>query len=217
MAWIDQLQPANWNRASGIALSAYLLGCFATGYYYVRLRTEQDIRELGSGSVGARNVGRILGWKGFLITVLGDFAKGALAVWAAQHFTSDNRLVALALMAVVAGHVWPVQLRFHGGKGIATSLGGLVVYDYRLAVIFAVLFSGAFATLRKTVLPGLIAFACLPLASIYLYWEPDPGRVVAISGLSALILLTHRKNLSHEFFHLVERRNAQPKSHRPEL
>jgi glycerol-3-phosphate acyltransferase PlsY len=217
MAWIDQLQPANWNRASGIALSAYLLGCFTTGYYYVRLRTDKDIRELGSGSVGARNVGRILGRTGFLITVLGDFLKGALAVWAAQHFTPDSRLVALALMAVVAGHVWPAQLRFHGGKGIATSLGGLLVYDYRLAVIFAVLFSGAVATLRKTVLPGLIAFACLPLASIYLYWEPDPGRVVAISGLSALILLTHRKNLSHEFFHILERRNAQPKPHRHEL
>lgn len=217
MAWIDQLQPANWNRASGIAFSAYLLGCFTTGYYYVRLRTEQDIRELGSGSVGARNVGRILGWKGFLVTLLGDFAKGALAVWAAQQFTPDTRLVALALLAVVVGHVWPAQLRFHGGKGIATSLGGLLVYDYRLAIIFALMFGGAFATLRSTVLPGLIAFACLPLASIYLYWDPEPGRVVAITTLSALILLTHRKNLSTEFFQLVERRNAQPKPHHHEL
>jgi glycerol-3-phosphate acyltransferase PlsY len=107
-------------------------------------------------------------------------------------------------------------LRFHGGKGVATSLGGLLAYDYRLALIFAVFFSGAFATLRKTVLPGLIAFACLPLASIYLYWHPDPGRIVAISGLAALILLTHRKNLSEEFIQLVERRSAQPKSHRHE-
>jgi hypothetical protein len=93
----------------------------------------------------------------------------------------------------------------------------LVVYDYRLAVIFALMFSGAFATLRTTVLPGLIAFACLPLAGMYLYWEPDPGRVVAITGLSALILLTHRKNLATEIFQLVERRNAHPKPHRHEL
>ena len=155
MTWIDQLQPANWNRASGIALASYILGCFTTGFYYVRLRTEQDIRDLGSGSVGAKNVGRVLGWRGFCVTLLGDFAKGGLAVWAAQHFTPDNRLVAVALLAVVVGHVWPAQLRFHGGKGIATSLGGLLVYDYRLALIFAVLFTGAFATLRRTVLPGL--------------------------------------------------------------
>jgi len=159
-------------------------------------------------------VGRVLGWRGFFLTVLGDFAKGALAVWAAQHFTPDNRLVAVALLAVVAGHVWPAQLRFHGGKGIATSLGGLLVYDYRLAIVFAVLFSGACATLRTTVLPGLIAFACLPLASIYMYWGPDPGRIVAISGLAALILVTHRKNLSEEFYQLLERRNAESKPHR---
>ncbi len=214
MTWIDQLQPANWNRASGIALASYILGCFTTGFYYVRLRTEQDIRDLGSGSVGAKNVGRVLGWRGFWVTLLGDFAKGGLAVWAAQHFTPDNRLVAVALLAVVVGHVWPAQLRFHGGKGIATSLGGLLVYDYRLALIFAVLFSGAFATLRRTVLPGLFAFACLPLASLYMYWEPDPARVVAVSVLAALILLTHRKNLSDEFFHFLERRHTESKPNR---
>jgi glycerol-3-phosphate acyltransferase PlsY len=214
MAWIEQMQPANWNRASGIALGAYIIGCFTTGYYYVRLRTEQDIRDLGSGSVGAKNVGRVLGWRGFFVTLLGDFAKGAFAVLAARNLTSDYRLVALALLAVVVGHVWPLQLRFHGGKGIATSLGGLLVYDYRLALIFAVIFVGAFATLRKTVLPGLFAFACLPFATMYMYWEPDPARVIAILVLAALILLTHRKNLSDEFFHFLERRNAESKPNR---
>ena len=208
------MQPANWNRASGIALGAYIIGCFTTGYYYVRLRTEQDIRDLGSGSVGAKNVGRVLGWRGFFVTLLGDFAKGAFAVLAARNLTSDYRLVALALLAVVVGHVWPLQLRFHGGKGIATSLGGLLVYDYRLALIFAVIFVGAFATLRKTVLPGLFAFACLPFATMYMYWEPDPARVIAILVLAALILLTHRKNLSDEFFHFLERRNAESKPNR---
>ena len=217
MAWIDQLQPANWNQASGIALGAYILGCLTTGYYYVRLRTDQDIRDLGSGSVGARNVGRVLGWTAFCVTLLGDFSKGAFAVWVAQHFTTDYRLVALALLAVVAGHVWPAQLRFQGGKGIATSLGGLLVYDYRLALVFGVLFTGAFATLRKTVLPGLFAFACLPLASMYMYWGPDPARVVAVSVLAGLILWTHRKNLSDELSHFLEQRNAHSKANRHEL
>jgi glycerol-3-phosphate acyltransferase PlsY len=216
MTWIDQLQPTNWNRASGIALGAYILGCFTTGYYYARLRTDQDIRDLGSGSVGARNVGRVLGWQGFFITLLGDFTKGAFAVWAAQHFTTDNRLIEIALLAVVAGHIWPIQLRFHGGKGIATSIGGLLVYDYRLAFVFLVLFTGAFATLRKTVLPGLFAFACLPLAAAYMYWDPDPGRVVALSLLAAMVLVMHRKNLSDEFFHFMERRHAEPKPNRHE-
>jgi acyl phosphate:glycerol-3-phosphate acyltransferase len=217
MAWIDQLQSANWNQVSGIALGAYILGCFTTGYYYVRWRTGQDIRELGSGSVGARNAGRILGWRAFLITLLGDFAKGIFAVWATQHYTTDYRMIELALLAVVAGHVWPAQLRFHGGKGIATSLGALLVYDYHLAFTFLVLFAIGFATLRKTVLPGLFAFACLPLASTYLYWGSDPARVVSVSALAALILITHRKNLTTEFSHFLERRNANPKPHQHHL
>src|SRR5881296_2981108 len=171
MPWIDQLRSANWSEASWIALGAYLLGCFTTGYYLVRLRTGQDIRELGSGSVGAKNVGRLLGWTGFGVVVLGDSAKGAFAVWAAQHLTKEDWLVQLSLLAVVAGHAWPVQLRFRGGKGIATSLGGLLIYDYHLAVAYALLFGSAWAVLRKTVLPGLFAFACLPLVSLYL----EPG------------------------------------------
>ena len=217
MAWIDQAQPTNWNQASVIAVCAYVLGCLTTGYYYVRLRTDQDIRDIGSGSVGARNVGRVLGWPAFWVTLAGDFAKGVVAVWVARHFTTDYRLVALALIAVVVGHVWPAQLRFHGGKGIATSLGGLLLYDYRLAFVFAVIFTGAFATLRKTVLPGLFAFACLPLASMYMYWGPDRARVVAISLLAGLILWTHRKNLSDELSHFLEQRNAHSKANRHEL
>ncbi len=217
MAWFDQIQPTNWNQASMIAVGAYVLGCLTTGYYYVRFRTEQDIRELGSGSVGARNVRRVLGWRAFWATLLGDFGKGALAVWVAQHVTTDYRLVAVALVAVVVGHVWPAQLRFQGGKGIATSLGGLLVYDYRLALVFAVLFAGAFATLRKTVLPGLFAFACLPLASMYMYWGPDPARVVTTSLLAGLILWTHRRNLGDELSHFLDQRNAHSKANRHEL
>src|SRR5262249_22050721 len=127
MPWMEHFQSANWNQASWIALGAYALGCFTTGYYLVKLRTGQDVRELGSGTVGAKNVGRVLGWPGFVLTVLGDFAKGAFAVWAVKYFTTDDHMLMLAILAVVAGHVWPVQLLFRGGKGVATSLGGLLL------------------------------------------------------------------------------------------
>ena len=208
MPWIEQLQSANWSQAGWIALGAYILGCFATGYYLVRFCRGEDIRDSGSGNVGAKNVGRALGWMGFLATVLGDVAKGALAVWAARHFTGDDRLVVLAILAVVAGHVWPAQLRFRGGKGMATSLGALFIYDYRLAVGFVILFAGAFCLLRKTVLPGLFAFACLPLVSMYL--APDPARAVELSILAGLVLIAHRKNLVEEILNLIESRNAHP-------
>jgi glycerol-3-phosphate acyltransferase PlsY len=215
MSWIDQLQSANWSQASGIALTAYTLGCFATGYYLVRMRTGQDIRELGSGSVGAKNVGRILGWWAFLTVVIGDVCKGIFAVWVAQHFTKDERIVALAMAAVVIGHIWPAQLWFRGGKGIATSLGALLIYDYHLIAAFLLLFLGFFIVLRKTVLPGIFAMACLPLVSMYL--AHDSTKIVAVSILAALVLITHRKNLLEESFHLVERRKIHAKHNRTDL
>ena len=141
MLWIQQLRSANWSLAGWISLFSYLLGCFTTGYYLVRARLGRDIRALGSGSVGARNVGRVLGRLGFSVTLAGDFGKGAFVMWAAPHFTTDGRLLGLAMLAVVVGHIWPAQLRFHGGKGVATSLGALLLYDYHLAVAFAILFA----------------------------------------------------------------------------
>src|SRR6476660_9124333 len=115
MSWIESLRYADWNLASGICLCAYVVGCFTSGYYLVRWLSGKDIRETGSGSVGARNVSRVLGKTGFLLTAALDFFKGVLAVWATRHFTADERLAVVAMLAVVAGHVWPMQLRFHGG------------------------------------------------------------------------------------------------------
>ena len=215
MPWMEQLQSANWTQASSIALGAYILGCFTTGYYLVRLCRGADIRELGSGNVGAKNVGRTLGWIGFTMTLVGDLAKGALVVTAARYFTKDDRLVVLAMLAVVAGHVWPVQLRFRGGKGMATSLGVLMVYDPHLAAAFVILFLCACCVLRRMVLPGLFAFACLPLASMY--QKQENTKLVGISILAGLVLITHRKNLIEEFRQLVEREDVHPKPNRPEL
>jgi len=205
MTWVDYLRSANWNQASGIGFCAYLLGCVAAGYYLVRSWVGEDVRELGSGSVGARNVGRVLGKTGFLVTLMCDFGKGGLAVWAARHFTTDERIVAIAMVAVVAGHIWPAQLRFHGGKGMATSLGALLVYDPKLALVYCMLFLGAFVLQWRTVLPGLFALVCLPLVALFL--GQDRIQVVLITMMSGLVLFAHRKNIADEISHLVERRH----------
>jgi glycerol-3-phosphate acyltransferase PlsY len=213
---MEQLQSANWSQASSIGLGAYGLGCITTGYYLVRLWKGLDIRETGSGSVGAKNVGRVLGWPGFLLTVLGDIGKGAFAVWAARQFTTDERIVALALLAVVLGHLWPVQLVFRGGKGIATSLGAMMVYDHYLTMAFIIVFAAGFALMRKTVLPGLFAFISLPLVSLY-HYRDDSGKAFALSVLAGLLFFSHRKNVVEEFYHLVERRKLEPKENRRKL
>jgi glycerol-3-phosphate acyltransferase PlsY len=214
MDWIQQLQSANWHRVTGCALEAYLLGCFATGYYFVRARTGKDLRQIKSGSIGARNAGRVAGKTGFFVTLLGDFGKGALAVWLAREWTGDNHFAALALLAVVIGHIWPAQLRFHGGKGVATSLGALLVFDYRVALVFPAVFLFGFMMARKTLLPAMFAFACLPMAA----WCFDCGNltVAALAILTALILIAHRRNLTEEFIRLAHRAET-PKPEQPKL
>lgn len=220
MQWFEPAQTVQWGQACSIALGAYVLGCITTGYYLVRWRAGQDLREIGSGTVGARNAGRRLGWTGFLCTVLGDSAKGALAVWATQYLTKDQRLAGVALVSVVAGHIWPAQLRFHGGKGIAAALGGLAVYDVRLALAVAVSFAVLYALVRKVVLAGLLAFACLPLVGAYLETAPSnlaaaAQNVICLSLLAALILAAHRHNLVSEFSDFLLHRSV-PKQRPPE-
>ena len=115
-----------------ILFVSYALGCVTPGYYLVRWRTGQDLRTVGSGGVGATNTGRLLGARGFLMAGVGDTAKAAVAVGLARWLHSADWVWMLALMAAVAGHVWPVQLGFQGGKGIACGIGGLLIFDPRL-------------------------------------------------------------------------------------
>jgi acyl phosphate:glycerol-3-phosphate acyltransferase len=211
MPWMDQLRSADWAQAGWIALAAYSLGCFTAGYYVVRCWTGQDLRDLGSGSLGARNAGRVLGWRGFILTLLLDFGKGLLAIWVASHFSSERWLQALAMLCVVGGHLWPVQLRFEGGKGVAASLGALLVYDLRLAFAFVLIFAGAFAFMRKTVLPALFAYACLPAVAWLgreTYNPAEPVNTFILTMVSALVLFAHRRNIHDEFLHYLERRRA---------
>jgi glycerol-3-phosphate acyltransferase PlsY len=215
MPWFEQFQAAQWTQACWAALAAYCLGCFTTGYYLVKFRIGRDLRELGSGTVGARNAGRVLGGSAFALTLLGDFLKGAFAVWVAAQFPQNSLFAPAALLGVVAGHIWPAQLWFHGGKGVATTLGGLIVLDPRLSAIFIVLFGAGSLLFRKTVLPGLFAFACLPFVSVFL--DRNPLTVTAISMLSGMVLFAHQKNLREELGHLRERRHAHSKAHSTDL
>jgi len=200
-------------EALGCVLGAYALGCLSTGYYLVRSRTGRDIREFESGSSGARNVSRVLGKTGFAVTFLGDFLKGALAVWAVRHFSSSNFLAAIAMLCVVAGHIWPVTLHFQGGKGAATSLGALLVYNPQLALAFVVCFLPGLVLLRKLTLPGMVAYLCLPGVSYWLHRNPVES--VLVAGVSALVIFAHRQNLLREFPALAARCGLSIKPQHP--
>jgi glycerol-3-phosphate acyltransferase PlsY len=190
----------------GVVLGSYFLGCFSTGYYLVRHRTGQDIRELGSGSTGARNAGRVLGRPGFWWTMAGDLAKGGIAVGLALALTGSERVELLAWLAVVAGHIWPAQMGFRGGKGVSTSLMGLLVFDWRLALIYCIFFAAGWAVTRRSVAVSLAGFALLPAAGFGL--GGDRAEIWGISVLAGLVILAHHRNVVEGMAEQWSRRGA---------
>jgi glycerol-3-phosphate acyltransferase PlsY len=183
---------ASWQDLVAIIV-AYLLGCIATAYYMVRLRTGQDIRQLGSGNVGGRNAGRVLGRFGFVIVAVGDALKGLLAVLFARYLGVGEWTMALVLLAVLAGHIWPAQLRFKGGKGAATFIGALAGYNLMIALLTAGVFVLLFVLLRSFTLAGLLALLLTPFGMVLLgqpWFE-----IIAVAVPVLLVIFAHRENL----------------------
>ncbi len=174
-------------------IAAYFIGCFSTGYYLVRFRTGKDIRKAGSTSAGATNVKRIFGWRGFIITFAGDAAKGLIALGGALYFGIDQLGVVLVMIAVIAGHIWPVQLGFRGGKGIATAIGALLVLDYLLVFILLAFSAVLWVWSRRLTYSGLAATALSPVI-VFLQGRPLT-ETIGVAAAAIIILLAHRDNI----------------------
>ena len=209
MIWTDQIQSVDALQALACAAGSYALGCVATGYYLVRIRTGRDIREFESGNIGARNVGRLLGKSGFIITTLGDAAKGAIAVGATKYFTGSSLLAALSVLFVVIGHIWPITLNWRGGKGVVASGGAMLVFDYRIALAYGAVVALGYAFTRRMTMPGLAAYLVVPLASHWLRHSPLETAIATL--LSVLILFAHRENIVEAFPVLAFRRRLTDK------
>lgn len=111
---------------TGVFILAYFLSGFNAGYYVVRWKTGKDIREHYSQATGAKNVGRVLGKRGFYVTFFGDFFKGYFLIFLASSILVEPQFVPWILIALILGHVYPCQLNFKGGKGIAVFMGGAI-------------------------------------------------------------------------------------------
>jgi glycerol-3-phosphate acyltransferase PlsY len=180
-----------------VALASYALGCFSPAYYLFRFFTGRDIRTRGSGNAGAKNIGRELGRFAFVVVFLIDFAKGTLAVWLARHFDIGAASVIIAAVAVVAGHIWPAQLQFRGGKGVATGLGALAAFDYNFLLLLILLATVAALLFRNFTLAGLVAILLTAISAAIFY--QTVVETVGISILAAIVLFAHRDNLRELF------------------
>ncbi len=179
-------------------LLAYLVGGISPGYLLVRMVLDTDLRTVGSGSLGATNVGRVLGKKGFYFTLLTDFLKGAVMVLLAKWLGFSPGVVAAVVVVVIAGHIWPIWLHFHGGKGIATGLGAFVALDYRILLIGGVVLLVTYMMLRRFLPSWIVTLAAMPLIAYILDY---PLAVVAALILAAaIVVFAHKENIRQQGF-----------------
>ena len=158
-------------------------------YYLTRLRTGRDVRALGSGNAGARNMLRTGGKADAVATLLLDCVKGSLAVLFGQLVLHQEWAGPLAFVAVIAGHIWPAQLSFRGGKGAATTLGAMLVIDPRVTLLALVGGTLAGAATRNITVAGLTAIAIVPAIFALLGASRPSATAVAIA--CALVLIAH--------------------------
>ncbi|MCC8950012.1 glycerol-3-phosphate 1-O-acyltransferase PlsY [Bradyrhizobium sp. Arg62] len=172
-------------------LIGYLLGSIPFGMVLTRMAGTQDLRTVGSGNIGATNVLRT-GRRGLAAaTLLGDMLKGTVAVIIAGTIDGPNAAM-LAALGAFLGHLFPVWLKFRGGKGVATYLGVLLGLFWPAALIFAVIWLGTAYTTRYSSLSALIAAFVTPL---FLWWFGHNALASLFAVLTLLLFYMHRENI----------------------
>ena len=179
-----------WMAPAGALLLGYLLGSIPFGVILTRLAGAGDLRQIGSGNIGATNVLRT-GHKGLAAaTLLLDMLKGAAAVWITAKLFPGHEV--LGAVGAFIGHLYPVWLRFTGGKGVATLMGICLALSWPIGLVFAAVWLATFAILRISSLAGMLAGVSAPVAAAAF------GRfdlVILLVAFAMLVLWKHRANI----------------------
>jgi glycerol-3-phosphate acyltransferase PlsY len=184
-----------------VASLSYLLGSIPFGFLLLRIFKGEDVRASGSGNIGATNVARrspLLG----VATLLLDAAKGLAAVLVARalfHLPGDGPqqqlIMTLAAFFAVLGHLFPVWLKFRGGKGVATSLGAFILLTPKSILCMVVLFLLVAVAFRYVSLGSVVVAAAFPLLAWALREYADSRQLVLIALVSLLVIWRHRQNI----------------------
>jgi len=179
--------------------AAYLLGAVPFGLLFSRWLTGKDPREHGSGNIGATNALRTGGKKVGILTLLADIGKGSLAVALTDYLQDDMALVAAVALAVFIGHVFPIYLKFKGGKGVATMFGVLIPWLPWVAIATFIVWFLLFKLTRYVSLASVVAAVILPLFTWLfgiLSWSAnDPNSLFACVILGSLVVARHIGNM----------------------
>lgn len=178
----------------GLLLAAYLFGGIPFGLLLGKYVGGVDVRAIGSGNIGATNVARSAGKTLGVVTLLLDACKGAAPVLLARYvFDQPAQVVSAVGVAAVVGHVFPVYLRFRGGKGVATGLGVFLALTPLASLVALLVFVAVFG-LTKMVSPGSLAAAIALVGAIAYLGEPRPVLVAALA-VTGLIFIRHTGNI----------------------
>lgn len=169
----------------------YLLGSIPFGLLLTRLAGKGDIRQVGSGNIGATNVLRTGSKPLAAATLILDALKGAAAVWIAQRFLPAGELYAAA--GAMIGHLYPVWLKFRGGKGVATLLGVMAVLFPTGAVVYAFVWIGLLLLARISSVAGMSAAASAPISAAL---SGQMALVPALAGFALLVIWKHKANIA---------------------
>ncbi len=174
--------------------AAYLIGAVPVGFVVARMFGLGDIRRHGSGNIGTTNVLRTLGKGPAVVTLIGDVGKGYVAAAVASLIAGGDVPTSAAGAAVaVVGNCWPVFLRFHGGKGVATGFGAMLRLVPWATLPAAVVWIAIAATFRYASLASIMAAIAVPVGALVLH---GPPQFVAALAVAVIILVRHRENIA---------------------
>ncbi len=177
-----------------VIISCYLLGSIPFGYIVGKLFKKIDIREFGSGNIGATNALRILGPPLASFVVIGDIGKGILSIYLVKYFNIDSSLIfAIAGLAVICGHDWSVFLGFKGGKGIATTFGVVFALNPIISILALIIAGGVVITTRYVSLASI--FAVISIFIFTLLFKQPYEYIIFSAIILVLAIFNHKDNI----------------------
>jgi len=169
---------------------SYLLGSIPFGLIYSKIAGLGDVRNIGSGNIGATNVLRTGNKQVAAYTLLSDIAKGSIAVLITNKFFSEYTL--LSFLIVYLGHIFPIWLKFKGGKGVATFIGGILIINYVLCLVFLITWAVVAKVFKISSLSAIAGFIVTLLTAFVLY---DQNLSLLMFFFTVFSIYTHRDNI----------------------
>lgn len=192
-----------------VAGMGFLIGSFPTGVYLSRRKYLIDVREMGSGNIGATNVTRVFGLRAGVFTFALDFLKGFLPLYFLRPlFTEEVWLLPVAGLSLVAGHCFSIYLKFKGGKGVATSFGVVTAIDPYAGLVTGATYLLGILFAKISAVGSLLGL--LALCAYTWTVQPETPKMVLYLLLAVLVLARHQSNISRLWAERKTRKSPKP-------